>query len=340
MQTTELDPALSDTLDRARQPGLTLVIGNKNYSSWSMRPWVAAVAFGIPFNEVRILLDQPETSAIIARFSHAGRVPVLVAGEISVWDSLAICEYLAEQFPDLHMWPQDVAARAMARSITAEMHSGFAGLRSAMSMNIQASLTRPRPHQRSPGRHRPHLRNLGRLPVAFRPPRILVRRFFHRRRVFRAGRDALQNLRRVAGAGPASLLRPHAGPSGRGALGARSDGRDGKRRRSTKTIRRPDEDVCRRRRRARCAARLAHQRPRLRGGRRHARGHAGGRLQAGRQGFSRVPASGDARGVCAGAHRAQDGARLPWLRLPRRARRHARRRPGAARFDHQRDCAG
>jgi glutathione S-transferase len=140
MQTTELDPILSETLDRARQPGLTLVIGNKNYSSWSMRPWVAAVAFGIPFNEVRILLDQPETAAIIAQFSHAGRVPVLVAGDISVWDSLAICEYLAEQFPDLHMWPQDVAARAMARSITAELHSGFAGLRSAMAMNIQASL--------------------------------------------------------------------------------------------------------------------------------------------------------------------------------------------------------
>ena len=79
MQTTELDPALSETLSRARQPGLTLVIGNKNYSSWSMRPWVAAVAFGIPFNEVRVLLDQPETAAIIARFSHAGRVPVLVA---------------------------------------------------------------------------------------------------------------------------------------------------------------------------------------------------------------------------------------------------------------------
>jgi glutathione S-transferase len=140
MQTTELDPTLSETLNRARQPGLTLVIGNKNYSSWSMRPWVAAVAFGIPFNEVRILLDQPETAAIIARFSHAGRVPVLVAGDISVWDSLAICEYLAEQFPDLHMWPQDVAARAMARSVSAEMHSGFTGLRSAMSMNIQASL--------------------------------------------------------------------------------------------------------------------------------------------------------------------------------------------------------
>jgi glutathione S-transferase len=139
MQTTELDPTLSTTLDQARQPGLTLVIGNKNYSSWSMRPWVAAVAFGIPFNEVRVLLDQPDTAANIARYSHAGRVPVLLAGDITVWDSLAICEYLAEQFPDKHLWPQDVAARALARSVTAEMHSGFGGLRNAMSMNIKAS---------------------------------------------------------------------------------------------------------------------------------------------------------------------------------------------------------
>jgi glutathione S-transferase len=140
MQTTELDPTLSTTLDQARQPGLTLVIGNKNYSSWSMRPWVAAVAFGIPFNEVRVLLDQPDTAANIARYSHAGRVPVLLAGDITVWDSLAICEYLAEQFPDKHLWPQDVAARALARAVTAEMHSGFGGLRSAMSMNIKASV--------------------------------------------------------------------------------------------------------------------------------------------------------------------------------------------------------
>jgi glutathione S-transferase len=140
MQTTELDPTLSTTLDQARQPGLTLVIGNKNYSSWSMRPWVAAVAFGIPFNEVRVLLDQPDTAANIARYSHAGRVPVLLAGDITVWDSLAICEYLAEQFPDKHLWPQDVAARALARSVTAEMHSGFGGLRNAMSMNIKASV--------------------------------------------------------------------------------------------------------------------------------------------------------------------------------------------------------
>jgi len=140
MQTIDLDPTLSSTLEQARQPGLTLVIGNKNVSSWSMRPWVAAVAFGIPFTEVRVLLDQPDTSANIARYSHAGRVPVLLAGEMTIWDSLAIIEYLAEQFPDKHMWPQDVAARAMARSIVAEMHSGFGELRTHMSMNVRARL--------------------------------------------------------------------------------------------------------------------------------------------------------------------------------------------------------
>jgi len=140
MQTTELDPTLTNALNKARQPGLTLVIGNKNISSWSMRPWVAAVAFNIPFTEVRLLLDQPDTAAKIAGYSQAGRVPVLLAGEMTIWDSLAICEYLAEQFPDKHLWPQDVAARAMARSIVAEMHSGFTALRNDMSMNIQASL--------------------------------------------------------------------------------------------------------------------------------------------------------------------------------------------------------
>jgi glutathione S-transferase len=139
MQTIELDPTLSQTLAAARQPGLTLVIGNKNYSSWSMRPWVAMTAFGIPFTEVRVLLDQPATANDIARYTHSGRVPVLLAGDITIWDSLAICEYLAEQFPDKHLWPQDVAARAMARAICAEMHSSFASLRTTMSMNIRAS---------------------------------------------------------------------------------------------------------------------------------------------------------------------------------------------------------
>jgi glutathione S-transferase len=137
---TELDPVLTQTLDEAKRAGLTLVIGNKNYSSWSMRPWVAMAAFNIPFTEVRILLDRPDTTNRIAEYSAAGRVPVLIAGEMTIWDSLAICEYLAEQFPEKHLWPQDVAARAMARSICAEMHSGFTDLRSAMPMDIRSSL--------------------------------------------------------------------------------------------------------------------------------------------------------------------------------------------------------
>lgn len=140
MQTTILDPNLTQALAAAREPGLTLIIANKNYSSWSMRPWVALRAFGIPFQEVRVLLDQRDTAANIAEYSACGRVPVLLAGEITIWDSLAICEYLAEQFPDLHLWPQDVAARAMARCICAEMHSGFAGLRNDMAMHIKARL--------------------------------------------------------------------------------------------------------------------------------------------------------------------------------------------------------
>lgn len=139
MQSTELDPTLSQTLDAAGRAGFKLVIGSKNYSSWSMRPWVAMTAFGIPFEEVRIELGRPETSSLIARHSSAGRVPVLVSGETTVWDSLSICEYLAEQFPDKGLWPNEVTARAMARSICAEMHSGFTGLRSAMWMNIRAS---------------------------------------------------------------------------------------------------------------------------------------------------------------------------------------------------------
>jgi glutathione S-transferase len=139
MQTIELDPSLTQALATAREPGLTLIIGNKNYSSWSMRPWVAMTAAGIPFQEVRVLLDRDDTADRIAEYSGGGRVPVLLAGPMTIWDSLAICEYLAEQFPDAHMWPQDVAARAMARSICAEMHSGFTGLRTAMSMNIKAN---------------------------------------------------------------------------------------------------------------------------------------------------------------------------------------------------------
>ena len=140
MQSTILDPTLSETLASAESNSYKLVIANKNYSSWSMRPWVVMTAFGIPFQEIRIPLGQPETGNKIAMYSTSGRLPVLVTRETSIWDSLAICEYLAEQFQEKNMWPQDMVARALARSICAEMHSGFTGLRNAMTMNIRARL--------------------------------------------------------------------------------------------------------------------------------------------------------------------------------------------------------
>src|SRR5437899_3133735 len=96
---------------------LTLVIGNKNYSSWSLRPWLALKMAAIPFREIKVLLDQPDTKEKIAPHSPSGRVPVLVDGNLHVWDSLAICEYLAERFPEAKLWPQDPAQRAKARSV-------------------------------------------------------------------------------------------------------------------------------------------------------------------------------------------------------------------------------
>jgi glutathione S-transferase len=117
---------------------LTLVIGNKNYSSWSMRPWLALRANNIPFEEVFIPLytDDPADKQRILSFSRAGKVPSLVDGDITVWDSLAIIEYLAERFPDAKLWPEDRAMRAHARSISAEMHSGFMALRNECGMNL------------------------------------------------------------------------------------------------------------------------------------------------------------------------------------------------------------
>jgi glutathione S-transferase len=116
---------------------LTLVIGNKNYSSWSLRPWLVLKQFGIPFTEIRIPLYGSDTKEKILRHSPAGKVPVLHDGDITVWDSLAICEYLAEHFPEQQLWPAPPAARALARSICAEMHTGFADLRQHMNMNIR-----------------------------------------------------------------------------------------------------------------------------------------------------------------------------------------------------------
>ncbi|MGZ5097473.1 MAG: glutathione S-transferase family protein [Usitatibacter sp.] len=119
--------------------GLTLVIGNKNYSSWSMRPWVLMKQLGIPFDEVRLRFNSEEWNAQIERWSPSRLVPVLWRGDQSVWDSLAIMETLHEWFPGKDVWPRDAAARAFARSAAAEMHSGFRDLRGSMPMNIRAS---------------------------------------------------------------------------------------------------------------------------------------------------------------------------------------------------------
>jgi glutathione S-transferase len=118
---------------------LTLVIGNRNLSSWSMRAWLALRSTGAQFDEVLVPLDRPETGAEILRWSPTGRVPALHDGGLVIWDSLAICEYLGEKFPEAGLWPADPAARAAARSVTAEMHSGFTALRSQMPMNLRAS---------------------------------------------------------------------------------------------------------------------------------------------------------------------------------------------------------
>ena len=123
---------------------MQLFIGNKNYSSWSMRPWVLLRQAEIPFAEVMLRFDAftPDSKfkTDLARHSPAGRVPVLVDDGFAVWDTLAIAEYLAEKYPDRQLWPVERQARARARSVCAEMHAGFGALRSHFPMNIEAAL--------------------------------------------------------------------------------------------------------------------------------------------------------------------------------------------------------
>ncbi len=116
---------------------LQLIIANKNYSSWSLRPWLAMKVAGIAFEEILISLDAPDFKTRIAAWSNAGKVPVLIDGDIRVWESLAIIEYVAEKFPAAGLWPAPAAARAQARAISAEMHSGFGALRRQLPMNIR-----------------------------------------------------------------------------------------------------------------------------------------------------------------------------------------------------------
>ncbi len=116
---------------------LTLIIGNKNYSSWSLRPWLVLKQAGIAFREQCIPIRSATWNTQIRDLSPSGKVPALIHGDIRVWDSLAICEYLAERFPEKQLWPTSIAARAEARSVSAEMHSGFQALRLNMFMNIR-----------------------------------------------------------------------------------------------------------------------------------------------------------------------------------------------------------
>jgi glutathione S-transferase len=120
--------------------GLHLIIGNKNYSSWSFRPWLAMKVAGIAFEETVISLDADDFKARVTAFSAAGKVPVLIDGDVHVWETLAILEYLAEKFPAAGLWPGEAGARAHARAVGSEMHAGFLPLRRHLPMNIRRAV--------------------------------------------------------------------------------------------------------------------------------------------------------------------------------------------------------
>ncbi len=121
----------------------TIIIGNKNYSTWSLRPWLALKQVGVDFDEKLVVLRQDDTLENLQKVSPTALVPVLKTPDGDIWDSLAICEYLAETFPDARLWPEHARARAHARAVCAEMHSGFATLRSLMPMDLRTSLPTP-----------------------------------------------------------------------------------------------------------------------------------------------------------------------------------------------------
>ncbi|MGZ8364671.1 MAG: glutathione S-transferase family protein [Caulobacteraceae bacterium] len=119
---------------------MELIIGTKKWSTWSLRPWLAIKRTGVPYTETLIELREFETTAAIRDYNPSGLVPALRDGDLLVWDSLAICEYLHEQFPAAHLWPDDAERRAVGRSAAAEMHSGFAALRNECSMDVRARI--------------------------------------------------------------------------------------------------------------------------------------------------------------------------------------------------------
>jgi glutathione S-transferase len=118
---------------------MTIYLGNKNYSSWSLRAWLVLKHTTVAFDEVVVPLYQPGSRETIIKYSPSGRLPALRAGNTTVWESLAICEYLAESFPNFELWPKDATARALARAVSAEMQAGFAALREHLPMNIRST---------------------------------------------------------------------------------------------------------------------------------------------------------------------------------------------------------
>src|SRR5690606_397621 len=134
-------PAVHPTPTPRPSAMYTLIIGNKNYSSWSLRAWLALRATGIPFSEQKLGLFTPEFAERLGGITPAGLVPVLLDGDFAVWDSLAICEYAAERHPEAGLWPADPHARARARPLAAQMHSGFGQLRQLLPMNVEAKLS-------------------------------------------------------------------------------------------------------------------------------------------------------------------------------------------------------
>ena len=208
---------------------LSLIIGNKRYSSWSLRPWIALKQIGLPFREVLVVLRRPDTKAEILKHSPSGKIPCLIDGELSVWDSLAILEYLNELKPEARLWPNDRAARAVARAIAAEMHSGFTALRQHLGMDLKRE---PQPGT-WPAEAAADIERVqaiwAEMPNPLRRRRtVLVRPFHCRRRHVRAGGDPIPPLRRATRSGADRVPRRRAGASGNAGLdGRRAEGVSG-----------------------------------------------------------------------------------------------------------------
>ncbi len=200
--------SIGDSLGRISNGGrgcmgeFRLYIGNKCFSSWSLRPWVAMEQCGIPFEETTIRLRTPETASNLAKVSPTGTVPVLVHGKMLVWETLAILEYLADLFPEKRLWPEEREARALARCVATEMHSGFLELRYGWPMNLR----RPKGRKELEGAgaaHEQRIKAIWRQCRAINGQRraVPVRAFHRRRRHVCAGGHQIRYLWREAGPG-------------------------------------------------------------------------------------------------------------------------------------------